>query len=265
MDLDIVLSTINNDIDIGFNSTQTIKGEKGDKGDKGDTGAGVAAGGVEGQVLSKVSDEDYDTNWITLTADSVGALSKDNPSGTGSFAVGYNVEATGTNSHAEGSSTHATGAHSHAEGSATYATGYYSHAEGYSTTARGTVSHAEGEGTVAYASRSHAEGYYTYAGSEYQHVQGKCNIIDTSNKYAHILGNGNTFQNRSNAHTIDWSGNAWFAGKVTDGTNNVLSDKQNKSDEALSTTDKTIVGAINELNSTIGTLNDSLEGVLNGN
>ena len=41
--------------------------------------------------------------------------------------------------------------------------------------------------------------------------------------YAHILGNGTSNSKRSNAHTIDWSGNAWFQGDVyvgsTSGTN----------------------------------------------
>jgi hypothetical protein len=32
-------------------------------------------------------------------------------------------------------------------------------------------------------------------------------------KYAHILGNG-TKDARSNAHTVDWHGNGWFAGEV---------------------------------------------------
>lgn len=31
--------------------------------------------------------------------------------------------------------------------------------------------------------------------------------------YAHIVGNG-TSTTRSNAHVLDWSGNAWFAGDV---------------------------------------------------
>jgi hypothetical protein len=32
--------------------------------------------------------------------------------------------------------------------------------------------------------------------------------------YAHIVGNGIDEERRSNAHTLDWSGNAWFAGDV---------------------------------------------------
>lgn len=33
-------------------------------------------------------------------------------------------------------------------------------------------------------------------------------------KYAHIVGNGESDSARSNAHTLDWDGNAWYAGSV---------------------------------------------------
>lgn len=59
-----------------------------------------------------------------------------------------------------------------------------------------------------------AEGMSTIASSKYQHVQGKYNIEDSSNTYAHIVGNGTKITARSNAHTLDWSGNAWYAGTV---------------------------------------------------
>ena len=107
----------------------------------------------------------------------------------------------------------AKGAGSHAEGQNTLALGDYSHAEGHHTTASGYNSHAEGDETVASGSNSHAEGSGTVASSRYQHVQGKYNIEDTENKYAHIVGNGK-YNSRSNAHTLDWNGNAWFAGDV---------------------------------------------------
>lgn len=107
--------------------------------------------------------------------------------GTGSSAIGYDVEASGYASHAEGKSTTASG-------------DYGSHAEGNCTTASGENSHAEGASTIA--------------SSQNQHVQGKYNIEDANNKYAHIVGNGEDGKN-SNAHTLDWEGNAWFAGKLT--------------------------------------------------
>ena len=96
------------------------------------------------------------------------------------------------------------------------ASGDSSHAEGAATVASGDTSHAEGLSTLASAKYSHAEGYQTVAASESQHVQGRSNIIDSSNTYADIVGNG-TSSSRSNAYTLDWSGNAWYAGKVTVG------------------------------------------------
>ena len=133
-------------------------------------------------------------------------------SGDYSTAFGSETAATRTESHAEGYKTTASGDYSHAEGLSTVASGYGSHAEGTATKASGSASHAEGSATEARSPESHAEGYYTIAGSYYQHVQGKWNVEDTANKYAHIVGNGEA--NRSNAHTLDWDGNGWFAGKV---------------------------------------------------
>ena len=130
--------------------------------------------------------------------------------------------AIGVSSHAEGSFTKAFGSDSHAEGSSTTASGASSHSEGGSTTAGGVYSHAEGCATSARGVYSHAEGDHTITGSESQHVQGKHNIIDENGVYAHIVGNGD-YGKSSNAHTLDWDGNAWFAGDVyvgsTSGTN----------------------------------------------
>lgn len=154
--------------------------------------------------------------------------------GTGSHAEGGATRAKGYGSHTEGSRTTTEGNYSHAEGHYTIAIGNYSHAEGhvtnanYKTTASGLGAHAEGDGTTASGENSHSEGYrttasgknshaegnQTIAAGDYSHVQGKFNIEDTNNKYAHIVGNGNS-DNRSNAHTLDWDGNAWFAGDVS--------------------------------------------------
>lgn len=107
----------------------------------------------------------------------------------------------------------AIGSCSHAEGVRTVATNIAAHAEGGGAIASGMQSHAEGLATTAGAANSHAEGNNTIASGEAQHVQGKYNIEDTENKYAHIVGNG-AYNIRSNAHTLDWNGNAWFAGDV---------------------------------------------------
>ena len=136
-------------------------------------------------------------------------------SGYASHAEGSETTASGSYSHAEGNNTKASGESSHAEGNRTVASGVYSHAEGMDTEALVASSHAEGWGTTASGVYSHTEGYFTKASSEAQHVQGQYNIEDTENKYAHIVGNGTDVDNRSNAHTLDWNGNAWYAGKLS--------------------------------------------------
>jgi hypothetical protein len=125
----------------------------------------------------------------------------------------YNM-ASGMYSHAEGSGTTSSNYCAHAEGNDTRAYGYASHAEGEETFAYGSSSHAEGIDTEAIGSYSHAEGRSTIAMSESQHVQGKYNISESNYKYAHIVGNGTSNTKRSNAHTLDWNGNAWFAGDI---------------------------------------------------
>lgn len=108
-------------------------------------------------------------------------------SGGGACAIGWNNVATGTSSFAEGKET--------------TSSGYASHAEGVDTESSGYASHAEGTGTIASASN--------------QHVQGRYNeVIDNYAAYLHVVGNGSSETQRSNAHTLDYRGNAWFAGTV---------------------------------------------------
>ena len=123
-------------------------------------------------------------------------------------------KASGYYSHAEGAATTASGDYSHAEGSNTTALGQYSHAEGFKVEARGMYSHAEGFLTEALGTISHVEGKQTIAKGDYQHVQGKYNVIDESRKYAHIVGGGTSENKRKNIHTLDWNGNAEYAGDV---------------------------------------------------
>ena len=137
-----------------------------------------------------------------------------NPVGTGSFSMGRKANSVvGNKSHAEGNNTTASGDCSHAEGYNTTASGYGSHAEGNNTTASGYDAHAEGFRTTSSGDYSHAEGNNTTASSQYSHVQGKYNVVDSSSKYAHIVGNGEDVSTRSNAHTLDWNGVPWFQGR----------------------------------------------------
>ena len=67
--------------------------------------------------------------------------------------------------------------------------------------------------------RNTSTNYYTATGEVSQ------SIPDSSKKgtYTHIVGNGTSDTERSNAHTLDWEGNAWYSGDVyvgsTSGTN----------------------------------------------
>ena len=116
--------------------------------------------------------------------------------------------------------------------------GKKSTAEGTDVTASGTDSHAEGEGTIASGNCSHAQGKYN---------------IEVANKYAHIVGNGTSDTARSNAHTLDWTGNAWFAGDVyTGGTGQ---DDENAKKLA---TEQYVLDQIAELNAAIEELNNKL-------
>ena len=211
----------------------------------GDVYVGSTSGKNKDEGSKKLATEEYVntiSNTIKLTTNlvdgsSVGSIrtvgsteeSSEYTIGTNAFAEGYATKASGDCSHAEGDGTDASGDYSHAEGYKTKASRDYSHAEGAGTTASGFVSHAEGSYTTSSGNYSHAEGYETKAlgntshaegswasaSSNYQHVQGKCNIADSSNTYADIIGNGSFESNRSNAATVDWDGNAWYAGAVT--------------------------------------------------
>ena len=171
-------------------------------------------------------------------------------SGTAAHAEGYKTQAS-SYSHSEGYLTNAPGSGSHCEGyndsssvNNMMAQGQGSHCEGYTTIvakrashagshmegysdnsdgvtqqyAQGNGSHCEGwntycdNGTTAAA---HTEGRGTAAGSAYQHIEGKYNIIDTESIYQHIVGNGTENIRRHNSHTLDWQGNAVFAGTVS--------------------------------------------------
>lgn len=135
----------------------------------------------------------------------------------GAHAEGYQTTVNtnfGPGAHAEGYGSSATSMGAHAEGQNTTASGVCSHTEGSGTTASNSYAHAEGQNTTASGVSSHAEGYGTIASSLYQHVQGQYNVEDSQNTYLHIVGKGSNDSNRSNAHTIDWAGNAWYSGTI---------------------------------------------------
>lgn len=191
-----------------------------------DPNKGVVANHVTGNTASG-SYAFAEGNFTTASGDySHSEGNNTHATGSGSHAEGSTTTASGVYSHAEGDNTRASGRDSHAEGNNTDAFAVYSHAEGYqtkagtanstggtashaeggSTTASGDYSHAEGSNTYATGIRSHAEGQNTIANGENQHVQGKFNEPDNNNVYAHIVGNGTTNANRSNAYALKWTG-----------------------------------------------------------
>lgn len=113
-------------------------------------------------------------------------INKENPSGTGSFSMN-NPPSIGENAASLNEST---------------ATGYDSCAVNFSD--------AKGESSFSC-------GYQTTAGSSYQFVSGVLNVEDPDGQYAQIVGNGDAWSADgvpSNAYTLDWDGNGYYAGKV---------------------------------------------------
>lgn len=85
-----------------------------------------------------------------------------------------------------------------------------SFSEGIGNVASGTFSHAEGVDVQATAFASHAQNYWTKASSRHQTALGRYNVEDNTNTYAVIVGNG-TDNARSNALTVDWTGDVCLA------------------------------------------------------
>lgn len=129
-----------------------------------------------------------------LSTDLSGKMDKANPTGTGSLSLNRKSGTmTGSNS---------------------VATGLNCEASGY-------VSSAEGSSTVASGSYTHCEGIQTIAQRRSQHVFGEFNVADTGGSgttvkgtYIEIVGKGTADNARSNARTLDWSGNEVLAGTL---------------------------------------------------
>lgn len=90
--------------------------------------------------------------------------------------------------------------------------------------AKGISSFTQGNSPVAYGHYSAAIGDYTVSTAQGSLATGRYNIKDTDENYALIIGNGvrgteyingqGWNHSYSNAHTLDWQGNAKFAGDV---------------------------------------------------
>lgn len=195
---------------------------------------------------------------------------KTTASGTASHAEGNRTIASGSNSHAEGANTEASGPQAHAEGYMSVASGNTSHAEGSNTVASGVASHAEGFKTIASQRSQHVFGEYNiedmasdagepgrgsegpggFAGvNEIREVGedkdgglskgvnggGVENPVKATSfgRYIEIVGNGTSEENRSNARTLDWSGNEVLAGGLTVGENGITIGQTTITEEQL--------------------------------
>lgn len=145
---------------------------------------------------------------------------------TGSYAasIGYNNTVSGDNAVAIGVNSTASSGNAVAIGSGSSATGWNSVAIGAQNNATNTSALSSGYCTEANGNFSFSTNYMTSASGGAQTVIGSLNIPDESpsdnsqkSKNLFIVGNGDIDDEnptRSNAHTVDWDGNGWFAGDV---------------------------------------------------
>lgn len=128
-------------------------------------------------------------------------MDKTNPTGSGDLSINRQV---GSN----------VGAGSAVIGYDCIATGMAAVAGGYQSESNGDFAQANNYMTEANGKASTSNGWKTIADSDYQQVGGKFNIADNADTYAEIIGNGSDANNRSNARTLDWSGNETIAGDL---------------------------------------------------
>ena len=124
-----------------------------------------------------------------------------------SFSVGISNTASGYCCQAFGNEVSATNNNTFAHGYQTVASHYCAHAEGWQTTASGQSSHAEGEGTIANHRNQHVFGRFNVADPSTA-------VADADGTYVEIVGNGGGSGSKSNARTLDWSGNETLAGSL---------------------------------------------------
>ena len=187
----------------------------------------------------------------TIGTNSIAIGDKNEASGSYSYAEGYSTKASAHSSHAEGYATVASGMYgAHAEGGNTTASKNRAHAEGYNTTANGHAAHAEGINTKASGAGTHASGIFsvemtsfptwtantTYnigdrikfsntcyqcinANSDSNFIQANWQPLQMDTQEAFIVGNGIDSNSRSNALTLDWTGDLHLMGDTYIGCN----------------------------------------------
>ena len=145
-------------------------------------------------------------------------------SGNYSTAMGEETTASGSRSTAMGVATTASGSNSTAMGWSTTASGSDSTAMGWATTASGYISTAMGAVTTASGGFSTAMGLYTIASDRSSLVIGEYNLLGSTvtnsatqfstDNTAFVIGNGADSDNRSDALTVLFNGDATLAGNL---------------------------------------------------
>ena len=147
-----------------------------------------------------------------------------------SIALGQNNTISRYDGIGIGSTNNIDGQYSSGIGYHNIVSGDNSEAIGNDNTINGVRSSSIGSYNLVSSDNSVANGTNLLVSSDYSVVQGKFNVEDNSDQYLYILGNGSSTNSRSNALTIDFSGNAIYSGDVTATVSNVthtLSGKQN--------------------------------------
>lgn len=166
---------------------------------------------IASELNNKAKKEIYGDTFISFSR-------KENTT-VGIRSVALHGEASNTDSVAIGGGV-ASGAGAVAIGDGSKSTNYYSFSTGQST-ASGIDSFASGYEAAAKGDYSCAQGENTIASGKNQHAFGKYNVEDAENKYVEIVGGGNASV-RKNIRTLDWNGNAFYAGTMTaEGGSNV--------------------------------------------
>lgn len=183
-------------------------------------GLNITIDGVPGNVELKadIAEEDIGNYFIIV----------DKPQ-LGDFDVGINAVSMGSDCLAQNMAAFAAGRENvvilpygaslgreNIAGYAAFASGYMNEAaggmsfvSGHQNKALGNEAVANGKQTQALGNRSSTFGFNTIAQAPDQFVLGK-NNIPYNGKYVLIVGNGETQEEPSNAHTVSWAGDGWF-------------------------------------------------------
>lgn len=126
--------------------------------------------------------------------------------------------AKGMYSHVEGNGNLALGISSHAQGTSNIALGHSASVSGAWNEANGDRAFAVGYSNIANGENSFVAGYENIAYGENSFIIGKCAKTTTDDNLVFVVGNGtNSINNKSNAFTVDWDGNAFISNNLSVG------------------------------------------------